>query len=64
MKRNLKALMQRRNKLQEEMDMALLKYENSSAMPLYKQDELYESYGSIRDELEDLENEILMQDEK
>lgn len=58
MKESLNRLIQKKNSLEEQYDEALLKYENSSALPLYQQDELYEIFSNIRDELEDIEEQI------
>lgn len=58
MKESLNRLIQKKNSLEEQYDEALLRYENSSALPLYQQDELYEIFANIRDELEDIEEQI------
>lgn len=58
MKESLNRLIQIKNSLEEQYDEALLRYENSSALPLYQQDELYETFANIRDELEDIEEQI------
>lgn len=58
MKESLNRLIQKKNSLEEQYDEALLRYENSSALPLYQQDELYEIFANIRGELEDIEEQI------
>lgn len=58
MKESLNRLIQKKNSLEEQYDEALLRYENSSALPLYQQDELYEIFANIRNELEDIEEQI------
>lgn len=53
MKESLNRLIQKKNSLEEQYDEALLRYENSSALPLYQQDELYEmSDATMKKEIE------------
>lgn len=52
--------MRQQNKLSDNCEKALLKYNNSSREPLDVQDKLFDMYRSLRDELEDITYKIEM----
>lgn len=52
--------MRQQNKLSDNCEKALLKYNNSSREPLDVQDKLFDMYRSLCDELEDVTYKIEM----